>query len=73
MFRGSASRFRAGESVFRRKKTLFAGMKTMFRTVADPVLVGRNLVTECLGRVLLGENPVPRDRIPCSGGVEERL
>jgi hypothetical protein len=74
MFRGSASMFRETKSVFRRKKTLFAGMKTMFRrsatlfrTVADHVLVRRNLViTERLGRVLLGENLVPRERKPCS-------
>jgi hypothetical protein len=66
LFRGSASMFRETKSVFRRTKTMFAGMKTMFRTVADHVLVRRNLVTERLGRVLSGENLVPGDRTPCS-------
>jgi hypothetical protein len=73
MFPGSVSMFRERESVFRPKKTLFAGMKTMFsgvasmfRGIADRVLVRRNLVTECLGRVLLGENLVPGGRRRCS-------
>jgi hypothetical protein len=68
VFRAEESEFGREKTSFARMKTMFSPVATMFRSIVNRVRGRCDRVTECLGRVLSGENLVLGERIPCSLG-----